>query len=133
VPDPTITDPDKYKVIFENERVRVLDYQDEPGGKTNPHDHPDSVMYTLSAFRRRLSVDGQSRDVSLEQGEVRWLDAPEPHRREHRRDPDPRPLRRVEAVVERTCVYKGAGVLAYRVAHSSASSATPSQPSWAKV
>jgi beta-alanine degradation protein BauB len=73
--DPTTTDADKYKVIFENERVRVLDYQDEPGAKTSPHDHPDSVMYTLSAFRRRLSVDGQSKNVSLEQGEVRWLDA----------------------------------------------------------
>jgi len=25
MPDPTITDPDKYKVIFENDRVRVLE------------------------------------------------------------------------------------------------------------
>ncbi len=28
--DPTSTDPDKYKVIFENERVRVLEYRDDP-------------------------------------------------------------------------------------------------------
>ena len=75
MPDPTITDPDKYKVIFENDRVRVLEYQDEPGAKTNHHDHPDSVMYALSAFRRRLTVGGQSSDVSLEHGDVRWLDA----------------------------------------------------------
>src|SRR4051794_37514319 len=74
--DPTSTDPDKYKVIFENERVRVLEYKDEPGQATSPHDHPDSVMYTLSSFERRLVADGgESREVSLAAGEVRWLDA----------------------------------------------------------
>lgn len=74
--DPTTTDPDKYKVIFENERVRVLEYRDEPGQATRPHQHPDSVMYTLSSFDRRLiAEDGESRDVTLSAGEVRWLDA----------------------------------------------------------
>jgi hypothetical protein len=74
--DPTSTDPDKYKVIFENGRVRVLEYRDEPGAATRPHHHPDSLMYTLSAFDRRLvAEDGDSRDVSLAAGEVRWLDA----------------------------------------------------------
>ena len=74
--DPTTTDPDKYKVIFENERVRVLEYRDEPGQATQPHGHPDSLMYTLSSFDRRLvAEDGTSRDVSLAEGDVRWLDA----------------------------------------------------------
>ena len=73
--DPTTTDPDKYRAIFENERVRVLEYRDEPGDATNPHDHPDSVMLTLSSFERRLIGDDQSREVRLEAGEVRWLGA----------------------------------------------------------
>jgi hypothetical protein len=74
--DPTLTDPDKYKVIFENERVRVLEYRDEPGEQTSPHEHPDSVMYTLSSFDRRLvGAAGEIRDVTLAPGEVRWLDA----------------------------------------------------------
>lgn len=74
--DPTSTDPDKYKVIFENERVRVLEYRDEPGQATKPHGHPDSVMYTLSSFDRRLVAEnGESRDVTLAAGEVRWLAA----------------------------------------------------------
>ena len=74
--DPTHTDPDKYKVLFENERVRVLEYRDEPGDQTSPHEHPDSVMYTLCNFDRRLiGAAGESRDVTLERGEVRWLDA----------------------------------------------------------
>jgi hypothetical protein len=74
--DPTVTDPDKYRAIFENEHVRVLEYRDEPGDATSPHRHPNSVMYTLSSFERRLvDEDGTSRDVRLAAGEVRWLDA----------------------------------------------------------
>ena len=73
--DPTKTDPDKYKVVFENERVRVLEYRDEPGARTSPHSHPDSVMITLSGFGRRLSIGDTSRDVTLAPGEIRWLDA----------------------------------------------------------
>jgi quercetin dioxygenase-like cupin family protein len=72
---PTITDPDKYTVVFENDRVRGLEYRDEPGAKTSPHDHPESVMITLSGFDRRLTVGEANRDVRLEPGEVRWLDA----------------------------------------------------------
>lgn len=73
--DPTQTDPDKYKVVFENDRVRVLEYRDEPGQRTNPHSHPDSVMVTLSSFARRLvGEDGQSREVAMSEGEIRWLD-----------------------------------------------------------
>ena len=74
--DPTISDPDKYTVVFENERVRVLEYRDAPGARTSPHDHPDSVMVTLSGFERRLGgATGETRDVTLAPAEVRWLDA----------------------------------------------------------
>jgi hypothetical protein len=61
--DPVQTNPDHYAVVFENERVRVLEYTDRPGTRTTPHNHPDSVMVTLSAFRRRLSSNGAERDV----------------------------------------------------------------------
>jgi quercetin dioxygenase-like cupin family protein len=75
--DPTETDPDKYRVVFENDRVRVLDYRDRPGDRTSPHRHPDSVMLTLSAFERRLIHDGEHRDVKLNSGRVNWLTAQE--------------------------------------------------------
>ena len=42
--DPTITDPGLYRVIFENDRVRVLEYRDRPGDRTSRHGHPDTVM-----------------------------------------------------------------------------------------
>ncbi len=52
--DPVVTDPERYRVIFENERVRVLEYTDSPGDRTHDHEHPDSFMYALASFRRRL-------------------------------------------------------------------------------
>jgi beta-alanine degradation protein BauB len=71
--DPVATNPDHYRVLFENERVRVLEYTDTPGDRTTPHEHPDSVMYTLSSFRRRLYGHGEARDVELTAGTVGWL------------------------------------------------------------
>lgn len=75
--DPTVTNPDLYRVLFENERVRVLDYFDQPGDATEPHSHPDSVMVTLSSFRRRLRLGGNEVDVELPAMQARWLDAQE--------------------------------------------------------
>jgi hypothetical protein len=73
--DPVCTDADKYQVIFENDRVRVLEYRDLPGDKTRPHQHPDSVMCTLSGFQRRLHAHQGTRDVVMEPGGAHWLPA----------------------------------------------------------
>ena len=73
--DPTATNPDLYRVVMENERVRVLEYRDRPGDRTTPHAHPDSVMVTLSGFRRRLIDGDQVAEVELAPGLVRWLPA----------------------------------------------------------
>jgi hypothetical protein len=73
--DPVETNPDHYSVVFENERVRVLEYRDRPGERTTPHEHPDSVMYTLSAFRRRLHGGEAHRDVEMPAGLTGWLPA----------------------------------------------------------
>jgi hypothetical protein len=65
-------------VVFENDRVRVLEYRDRPGDRTHPHGHPDSVMVTLSSFGRRLHPDdGRQVDVDLPAGDVRWIGAQE--------------------------------------------------------
>lgn len=75
--DPVTTNPELYRVVMENERVRVLEYRDRPGDRTTLHGHPDSVMITMSAFRRRLVHGERSAEVELEAGTVRWLDAQE--------------------------------------------------------
>lgn len=71
--NPTVTDSDKYKVIFENDEVRVLEYKDKPGDKTNIHHHPNSVMYFLSSFMRQLTADEKTVTIEGKKGTVAWL------------------------------------------------------------
>ncbi|GAA2942983.1 hypothetical protein GCM10010458_30220 [Microbacterium luteolum] len=73
--DPTLTNPNHYRTLWENEHVRVLEYTDEPGDKTTPHDHPNSVMVTLSDFSRRLSAGERTFDTSLPSGQAVWIPA----------------------------------------------------------
>jgi hypothetical protein len=75
--DPVSTNPDAYRVLFENERVRVLEYTDTPGHRTTPHRHPDSVMVSLSSFRRRLGAGGREVEVEIPFGVARWVGAQE--------------------------------------------------------
>ena len=74
--DPVRTDSDKYKVVFENERVRVLEYRDNPGDKTTMHAHPDMIVMARSAFKRQLSLaNGKTMVREFKQGESMWTDA----------------------------------------------------------
>ncbi len=74
IQDPVVTDGDKYSVVLENERVRVLRYHDKPGERTLQHFHPDYVLYAESSFRRRLTFpDGRTQEVDVKAGSIAWL------------------------------------------------------------
>ena len=74
IKDPVETDGDKYSVVLENERVRVLKYHDKPGDKTLPHAHPDYVLYAESSFKRRLTFpDDKKVEVDVKAGSVVWM------------------------------------------------------------
>ena len=74
--DPIATDGDKYSVVLENERVRVLRYHDQPGERTLQHAHPDYVLYAESSFKRRLTFpDGRSQEVDVKKGSFGWFKA----------------------------------------------------------
>lgn len=73
--DPTTTNPEFYRTLWENDDVRVLEYRDVPGQETTPHEHPNTVMVTLTDFDRRLSSGAESRDVTLPAGAALWLPA----------------------------------------------------------
>jgi len=76
IQDPVVTDGDKYSVVLENERVRVLRYHDKPGDKTLEHAHPDYVLYAESSFKRRLTFhDGREKEVDVKAGSVVWMKA----------------------------------------------------------
>ncbi len=73
--DPVVTDPGFYSVVFENDRVRVLEYHDRPGDRTHEHAHPDMVIIPLTTFRRRLTLGGRSVEVEKVRHEAGWVDA----------------------------------------------------------
>lgn len=71
--DAVQTDGDKYKVILENNCVRVLDYNDLPGDKTHQHTHPAFFLYALSPFKRTLTLpDGKVLTREFKEGDVMW-------------------------------------------------------------
>ncbi len=74
--DPTHTDGDKYKAKIENEKVRVLEYRDQPGEKTHLHRHPTFVLVALGPFKRRVTLpDGKIMIREFKAGDVMWSDA----------------------------------------------------------
>ena len=76
MPDAVASDPDKYHVVLENERVRVLDYSDHPGQKTSLHHHTAFVLHALGPFERKLHFpDGTSRVLSFHGGETMFMPA----------------------------------------------------------
>lgn len=74
--DPIHTDGDKYKVRFENERVRVLEYSDKPGQQTHQHGHPAFLLLAVAPFKRKLVLpDGKELIREFKAGDVMWSDA----------------------------------------------------------
>lgn len=71
--DPVSSDAANYKMIFENDRVRVLEYRDLPGEKTNQHDHPAFVLYAMGPFKRKITLpDGKILLREFKAGDVLW-------------------------------------------------------------
>ena len=74
--DPVPLYPENYKVLLENERVRVLDFQLKKGAKENFHAHPAAVTYVLAPFKIRFTFpDGSMRIREAKAGELFYGDA----------------------------------------------------------
>ncbi len=74
--DPAKVAPKVYKVIFNNDRVRVLDVRLKPGDKSPMHSHPDYLVYAFNAGKARFTMsDGKTKDVSVKAGECQWRKA----------------------------------------------------------
>ncbi len=54
--DPVPLYPENYKVLFENDRVRVLDFRLAKGAKEKAHTHPAHVVYVLTGFKVRFTL-----------------------------------------------------------------------------
>ena len=68
--------PDLYKVLFENDRVRVLDTRYGPGVKSAMHSHPDLVVVALTPLKAKFTLaDGQTVDIELPAGDAAFVEA----------------------------------------------------------
>jgi quercetin dioxygenase-like cupin family protein len=67
--------PRVYKVVLENERVRVLEARGKPGDKTELHAHPAQVVIAITDGKFRFTApDGQAIEAELKAGQVMYLD-----------------------------------------------------------
>jgi quercetin dioxygenase-like cupin family protein len=71
--DPVKTSPQYYKVLLENDRVRVLEYRLKPGEKEPMHSHSAGVVYVLSGAKLKCSYpDGRTEEKAAATGETIW-------------------------------------------------------------
>ena len=66
--DASKMEPRSYKLLFENDKVRVLEYVSRPGigvCGTGKHSHPDHVTITLTSAKVRLT--GEDGKVSIKE------------------------------------------------------------------
>ena len=74
--DPVAISPQLYKVRFENDRVRVLEYRLRPGGTEPMHSHPPGVVFALADATVRTTLpNGSVVAYPAHAGDVLWRDA----------------------------------------------------------
>lgn len=71
--DPVKVAPENYKVLFENDKIRVLEATLKKGEKTGMHRHPNNFVYMLNSGHAKFtSSDGQSQELHAEPGQTVW-------------------------------------------------------------
>jgi oxalate decarboxylase/phosphoglucose isomerase-like protein (cupin superfamily) len=74
--DPVKVDPQHYKVIFENDQVRVLRIHYGPHEKSVMHVHPNAVVvYKSDAHMKMTTPDGKSVVSDGKAGDSQWTPA----------------------------------------------------------
>lgn len=74
--DPTKLAPQNYKVLLENDRLRVIEYRLKPGEKEPMHSHPSGVaVYFFSDAKIRTTFpNGKTADDFRRAGDTLWRD-----------------------------------------------------------
>lgn len=75
-PDPVATHPENYRVLLENDRVRVLDFRLAKGARERSHAHPEHVAVFLEDFTIRFTLpDGRTALREAHPHQVVWSDS----------------------------------------------------------
>ena len=70
--------PNVYTVLFENERVRLLEARIKPGDSSAMHAHPNYLVYSpVDSKVTFTEASGQSIDVDLKAKQAMWREAEE--------------------------------------------------------
>ena len=73
--DPVKLSPQYYKVLLENDQVRVMEYRLKAGEKEPMHSHPAGVVYVLSGAKLKFTYpDGRTEEKVAATGETIWRD-----------------------------------------------------------
>lgn len=69
--DPIAVGSGMYKLLFENQKVRVMEVTIKPGEKVAMHSHPDHLGYILSGGKLKMTTSkGEAQEVEGKQGDV---------------------------------------------------------------
>lgn len=73
--DPIEVGNGMYKLVSENDRVRVMEVTFKPGDKIAEHSHPDHFVYVLEAGTLQITNAAGSTDAVLKVGDVIFINA----------------------------------------------------------
>ena len=73
--DALAASPDNFRLVLENDRVRVLEYTLLPGQKDRRHTHPKRVAHVIAGGTLRVHFpDGRHLDFVEKVGDTSWGD-----------------------------------------------------------
>ena len=74
--DPVKSSPGNYKVLMENDHVRVLEMNLKAGETDNTHSHPDETAYFIKGSKLKSHLpDGGAMEAEIPDGYVMWHEA----------------------------------------------------------
>ena len=74
--DPVQVSPSSYRVLLENEHVRVLEMNLRTGEKDEVHSHPNETVYFIAGGKAKIHLpDGAVVEAELPDGHVMWNEA----------------------------------------------------------
>ena len=72
--DAVNSSPDKFKVLLDNEHVRVVEYSLLPGERDDWHTHPPKVSYVIAGGKLRITTEnGESFLADEQSGTAAWM------------------------------------------------------------
>jgi quercetin dioxygenase-like cupin family protein len=74
--DPVKVAPEHFKVLLDNDQVRVLEFHSKPGDKIPMHSHPNYFVYSFATGKTKYTYpDGKTDERESKAGEATWRKA----------------------------------------------------------